>query len=361
MTNCLDNFIGLTRNDCACFEGDKPVDFDSLNESLTGYYITDSELGFPMLEEVFNTIDCGLGSNIFDVLLQAREDAIRDFYKDLRAAIHKTYRNRFKFDGSIGRIKSSSSLSISKSKAGLELIPGIYRDGKLTIRGIYVGLKSDATVTLNIESNDPEFTPQTLTGAVVANNWTKLEPVSPIELPFYSKLRPDGLKYFVYYDYPLPGGAAPINNDFRCCGNRKVGYENYLRVGGFSADDLPNEDLFTGNTTRAYGLVLDSFLTCDETDWLCRIESAGGYSVQGTVGAALNMKAAAKVISSVLQSNRINFFTSKPKEELWGRRRYLNGEYSNNVLFLAENLPPDIVSCFDCKDSSRFKRKFIKT
>jgi len=101
-------------------------------------------------------------------------------------------------------------------------------------------------------------------------------------------------------------------------------------------------------------------LTCDETDWLCRIENAGGYSVQAVVGAALTMRAASRVISRVLHTDRINYFTTKPKEDLYGRRRYLNAEYINNVQFLAENLPPDIVACFDCKDQSKFKRKFLK-
>jgi len=128
-----------------------------------------------------------------------------------------------------------------------------------------------------------------------------------------------------------------------------------MAVHGYQSDSVDPDDIDTG-TNRGYGLALEGYFTCSEVEWLCRLDEIGGYNTQQVVGRAIQHKAAAQVISDILQTNKINRYTLKPKEELWGRRQYLNGEYANAVNFIAQNLPAEAMDCLECKSSQRHRR-----
>src|SRR3990167_8438397 len=114
MLDCLQNLVGLTDKQCDCFEGSKPTDFDALNESETGYYLTDGDYGMPLLDAVFSAIDCGDGDNLWDVLIEARTSAINSVYTDLQSALLQFYDKTIQpFTGLVGQRRATSTKNIT--------------------------------------------------------------------------------------------------------------------------------------------------------------------------------------------------------------------------------------------------------
>jgi hypothetical protein len=361
MPDCLDNIIGLTENDCSCWDDDQPADFTTINGSETGFYITDPEYGFEPLDAVYSAIDCGNGDNIFDILVKARTKAIKAFREMLSAQLRNLYRNKATGNVLIGRLVKSGTVRGVKDYVGIELRPLPHRYGELTIQRLHLGIDTDGDVDVIIKSNDaefltssPDFTTVTTTITAVANQFVEHDfGSSPIVLPFYNERRAQDLKYWIYYE--LPTGAKPLNNNYKCCGRQNI-WANSMYAGGVQSDD---GDLWQGFGGYAYGLSLDGFIGCNATDSLCDLEELNGYDTKEVVGRAIQVKAAVTLISIILDSSQLNRFTLKPKEELWGRRNKLNALFGDYVKWIASNLPDEAVTCLECKENRRFRRQNI--
>lgn len=359
MADCLQNIVGLTDKDCGCYEADKPEGFDSLNLSSSGYFITDPEFGFPVMEEIDLTGGCGDGT-IWEKLIRAREKALLAFRTDLSAAMASRYRNKLQTKETIlGKLEATTSSDVSSAYAGLGLYPKPFRDAKFILEAVYLGLNVATDVTFHITSNMKDisgvtpFTDQTFTLTTVAGKFTRKALDTPLEMPFFSKYNSQNLRYYVAYE--VPEGAKVLANKFYCCGNRPSWF-NFMGITGFQYDSL--EDIPVGGSFP-YGMALEGYFSCDEIDWLCRMDTLAGYTTESVVGRAIQHKAAAILISDILASSKINRFTLKPKEELWGRRKYLNGEYTNAVQWIASNLPPEATDCLECQPQSGFRKSSI--
>ena len=81
--DCLNNIIGLSKSSCDCWDSEKPVDFTALNESLSGLYV--SQPNTITLRFTNGAADCENGG-VWELLQQAREDAVRDLVSDFLAA-----------------------------------------------------------------------------------------------------------------------------------------------------------------------------------------------------------------------------------------------------------------------------------
>lgn len=351
MPDCLQNIVGLTDVDCNCYEADKPETWDDLNDSETGFYVTDPEFGFPIVEEINGTGGCGAGT-LFDMLSRARTKAINAFRADLGGAIMKRYRNNVQFRGTIGKTNSSSLVSIPQAYAGVQILPRPLRDGVFVLEAIYLGLNVSDTVTITIASNEddvdtPLFTTETLDITTTANKFKRQALATPLELPFWLMTAPGTLKYLVYYT--MPAGAKAMSNAFVCCGSA-MPWRKHMDVHGLATDDLTETGGLLGS---ANGIVLEGYTSCNEVEWLCRLDNIGGYSTKQIVGRAIQHKAGAFLVSGIIDSPQINRFTLKPKEELYARRDYLQKEYMNAVDWIANNLPSEATDCLECKSDRK--------
>lgn len=357
MPDCLANIVGLTDIDCNCYEGDQPVDWDDLNASETGFYLTDPEFGFPIVEEINGTGNCGSGT-VFDMLEKARTKALNAFRADLGAAIMRRHRNAVQFRGTIGKLNSGGLVTIPNTYAGVQILPRPIHGAKFYLEAIYLGLNVSDTVTVTIASNEDEvdtplFTPQTVNIATTANKYTRHALATPIELDFWRMTAPQELRYFIYYT--PPAGSKAMSNTFTCCGN-KPNWRRHMEVYGLATDDLTQAG---GMLASANGIVLEGYTLCSEVDWLCRLDSIGGYSTKQLVGRAVQHKGGAFLVSGVLDSQQINRFTLKPKEELYARRDYLQKEYMNAVDWIANNLPIEAMDCLECKSAKKHESKAL--
>ena len=129
----------------------------------------------------------------------------------------------------------------------------------------------------------------------------------------------------------------------------------YLNVAGYNADTLIGE---TG-ATFSNGIVLQAHLSCDQVGWVCDMDEVEGYNVKSVIGRAIQMKAAIKIISSVLRSANINIFTMSNRESLYGQKKSLQKAYENQILWIAQNIPASVSDCFQCDKNIRRKSILI--
>jgi hypothetical protein len=358
---CIDNIIGLTDLDTSCF-GDKPSGWADTNASDTGYYLTDPKHGFSVLEEAFSTLPAGQ-TTVWEMLIRARSKAIMKFKTDLGAAIRNLYYQRTPDRVTIGKVKDSSVQWSTSDFMGIELTPEPIRYGSFFLTHIYLGLDTSGAIDVKIASNEADrvssgdaFSEQTVNITAVANKFVRHELTTEIELPLYSNIRTQDLRYRIYYE---PSGQKPINNNFYCCSDRPH-WKKVMGAHGFavSSSRWAAKD-FEGASTGAQGLAIEGHFKCDTVQYLCDLDNIGGEDVQEVAAVTILNLAASFLISDILDSGKINRFTAKPKEELWGRRQRHEGEYNNNVMWLANNLPRAATDCLTCKESKRIQKRSI--
>ena len=129
-----------------------------------------------------------------------------------------------------------------------------------------------------------------------------------------------------------------------------------MEVYGLATDDLTQAG---GMLASANGIVLEGYTLCSEVDWFCRLDSIGGYSTKQLVGRAVQHKGGAFLVSGVIDSQQINRFTLKPKEELYARLNTLQSEYMNAVDWIANNLPIEAMDCLECKSAKKHESKAL--
>lgn len=348
MAECLESLVGLTDIDCECFQDLQP---DGWNESESGRFLTDPEVGFPTLASVFESVDCG--SEFWDLMRKARSQGIRDFRHELSIKLKQYQDPRVPvFRGVLGKTKVVSRTNPNQAYIGCIVRFQRWRDAFAVIDRIGLNLTTSETVQVTIDSNDPDFVPVEIEITTVANQMTYLALDTEIRFDFHSE-HTDELFYVVYYT--LPSGANINDNKVRCCGYSDPVKNGIMTFGGFASDDLEDLEDIT-ETTHANGLSVGIRLDCDHINFLCNLAQFAASDILEDVAAAIQAKGAAKLISLVLDSGTINRFTLKPQEELFGRRSRLQKNAAEYIEAIASNYRSDLSGCWVCKDNSRFRK-----
>lgn len=355
MAECLENLVGLTDIDCECFSDLQPKGW---NTSESGRYLTDPETGFPTLEAVFQSVDCG--TEFGGMMTKARSNAILDFRHELGVMMKKYNVPRVpSFRGLIGETKYRFRLSPSESYIGVLFRFPRWRDAQLVIDRIGLNISTESEVTVHVISNDPDFESRTFDITTVANQTTFLDVPTddPLILDFYSE-KTSELVYAFYYT--LPEGATTNENKISCgCRSDDPIKKGTFLAGGFAKNDLLElEDITPGHS--AYGLSIGCHLDCDYTGFLCNLSELSAQDLLDDAAAAIQARGAAKLISMVLETGKINRYTLKPVEELYGRRNRLLKNFSEYVEAIAKNYRQDLSGCWACKSKETWQRRAIK-
>lgn len=342
---CLDTLVGLSPASIGCFVDAEPADFDT---SDSGYYILDSEFGLTIAEA------CEIEG--WTLLEAAREKGILQFRTDLGAALRARYGSAISpFSGLVGKLDSTATVAASFDRAGLRLrVRRMVKGGKIVLKKAYIGVNTTGTYAVSVTSNDPLFTePTPVNVSATANQFGSGTTLGLIELPMWSDSCPDTwLEYFV--SFPLDG-ALPLNNSLGCgCGRSKNAWAEHLEVAGFNSDsDTPDTGAFS---SKAYGLVLDAYLSCGEMDWLCDLaESNGDYALQ-VAARTLQFAEAIAAIDALVNTYKINVCTHYNQDEMISRRNFLAKSYANNIAWIAANVPQGATGCFACRPEKRFNK-----
>lgn len=335
--DCLNTLIGLDSLDCDCFTEGRP---DGYNTSTSGYYLTDEEHGVPLRSGILANTPCD--ETIWGAMARARTGAIADLKNALRLALSGQRERGKGWRGLIGKVERASALTTSKAYAGLSLYPTSRQiDRVLVINAIYAGFSHTGTVEVTIESNDHLWAaPDPVTLNTVAGRFEKNTLGTPIEIPLYSTAF-ECPKYFFHFDN---SSYTPLQGRLWCCSGPT--WRDFLQVGGFQADVIDTEEEYMGRNN--YGLAFDGYIDCADLDWMCRLEELNGYNLQGALAHALLFKASARLLSVLIESDKVNYYTLMDAQTADAKRRALNNNFNEYVTWIAQNLPAGYTSCWGC-------------
>lgn len=336
---CLDTLVGLSSRECNCLSGSRPSGYDT---SDSGYYLDDREYGFPVADALLATQDCGEGS-VWDMLSTARDQAIRDFKVDLQQALTSVRdSNIINWRGTIAKAESTGYNNTTTGTAGLQLRPRYrLKDASFVVKAVWVGLDTTKSLTLNFTSNDVSFSGTTRAVTATAGQWVRNALEVPVTLPMFSIARTD-VKYNVHYSLD---GAKAYNNRVSCCSPPP--WMKHMDAYGILDASFADDTIYASG--YAYGLAIEGYFTCAKLDWICDIEEMNGLDFRDLLGRCIQFKAAVKLMSMVLESGKVNYFTILDAEGLERRRGKLQKMYSEYLLWVAQNLPANVTSCWGCE------------
>lgn len=325
--DCLTYTVGLTDNTCECWQGDAPQGY---NTSDTGYYLTDEVDGFPLLEAVFESLDCGGGATIFSVLESARESAIRELVTDVGARIIALRDGLAKREMFIGRNVQKNGIRPRYGEAGIRILPATgLRDAVLQISQVRLGTVTAGDVDVTLKKDGEAV--GTVTISTQAGKWN---PVNvDWSLPFYNADSSEAPVYTITYP---TAGVTCIGNNFFCCGYKP----EWKRKQYFLAEGQDGE---VNNPSAAFGLSLSAAMSCDMTNWLCRAEA----SLVRVAAKAIQFKGAEHLARYVLDSSSINRYTMLDAAKIERKIAHYSAEYVNRIEYLAQNAPE--TACAGCK------------
>ena len=347
---CLDTLVGLSARDCPCLSGGEPSG-GSVSDS--GYYLTDSEYGFPLVESVFANADCSEGSG-WDLLQESLSGAIREVKNDLLQALNQ-YResNVANYRGLIGKAESKTTYPVSGNIFGVQIRPRKrLKDAYWTIKAFHLGIDTAGDYEITISSNDNTWTPVSYTVTVSGDAWTRYELETPLQLPLYSIATSD-LKYNITYS---PGAARARVNKFTCCGV-VFGWMSHLDAHGINAGALDDDYRYSGTT--GHGLAIEGYFDCNKLDWICDLDELNGYEFKTVIARLIQAKGKIKIISRILDSGKINYFTLLQPEKMAADRQAAQEMYAEYMLWVVQNMPPNITSCWGCEKSGPRITKII--
>lgn len=345
---CLDTLVGLSATDNDCWSGDAPDGFDT---SDSGYYLTDNDFGI--------TVMTGVSIDGWGILQAAREQAIRELKTDLLAAIRQRFDSAlYPFSGWVGKLKHTGTRSVSNDFVGIRIRARRQKGVRLVLTEVRIGLDATGSKDVSVTSNDPLFEqPDDLTVAHTADTFSaETWPDGGISLPLWSETNEtDYIEYYVGFDRD---GALPLNNKIWCCAAAPE-WKNHFDASGFSANSATPE---TGGsfTSVGNGMAIKAYLTCDNLDWLCELETLNGYYLLDVVARAIQQRAAAIACGTLLETPQISVGSGFNAQVLTDRRNFLNPAYAEKVKWIAENLPSKgVTDCFKCKPSNSFHKSKI--
>lgn len=373
--DCLNNIVGLSNTECNCWDDGKPVDY---NTSLSGLYISQPDT-IP-LRWTGGSADCENGG-VWDLLAQAREQAIYDLLKDFLAAVQMSRTNQFIPFTTIGDsyYKKGQTLTTPSNAAGAFIEPYCIKGAKLTIRGakiaFWAGIGASTDVDINlVSSRDVTNILATGTATVTANKqYFDADFATPYVVDLDDIRRDISERYYLTYTLPL--GAVPVSNDSEiraCCGSSRYEKNPYLQIIGTigGAQGASESGLITdasANYSTMQGLVIKASMECDYYSWLCTLAQQPNQDVTVLDGGRLQLgmaladgirsKAVANLANSILMGNRINEFSmiQDPKKLYHIRGHHLK-IYQAAIDNLAYYMPADVTDCLVCNNDKRIKK-----
>ncbi len=355
--NCYENIIGLSRVNCECFQG-QPED-----ASESGLYI-DELVGLQFIQSI---TDCANGDDMWQVMVNAKENAIRIFQADTNALLLANYKQRRKqFNGGIGRaVVASNQITIGTNNwCGVRMFCDNVKSGVLVLKDIGTFFEQNGVIALKIYNNIGTLLHE-LDVNTTANQHT--HNVVNIELPLHDDYI-DNLEYFFIYQYD--GINKPKINDIKCsCGSFKPVYNcskpyyrntheanyawaDWVMVGGVNSSSLPDFDSCTGSTTNyMYGLTFGVELKCKISEVLCHEQlDFVGNPLAAAIAIAIQNKAGEIIGDWILRSDALNRLNLTGTDQLQSDIDNFKATYQEMIKYIVESADISQNGCLACKD-----------
>lgn len=365
LKDCLKYAVGLSENECNCFEDGKPTDEgEEFNRSDSGYFIDDMEHGIPLV--ITNAAsDCDDGG-IWSILEDARENGIKEFQTSLAILLSQYNKRKFNsYTGGIGDDKHSKVLTVNGQYVAMYLQPKKIRGGKMVIKGGTVTSHATGTTNVAIRTSDDNFTAdvEMKTVAFQAKKRTSFEFDNAIEVDIFDSS--GNLQHVAMYADLTT--FQPRNTQFNCgCSGARRGWQPYVDGYGIYFDDPAaieahylEENLLSTQRNQTFGLSMNVSMVCKEMDWMCENQDYI-YDPWARVAAkCIQLFSINKAIGYVLNSQKVNAYTLLRREALYGKRNHNRKLIEAKMAWLASNIPTNATDCFLCGDQRMHKRAII--
>lgn len=372
--NCLDNIIGLSPSDCGCWDASKPVDFETLNASSSGLYVLQPNT-IP-IRWTNSAADCENGG-VWQLAIQARETAIRDFVADYLGHTKRVKTEKFLPFSVIGDSYYKKSELVKSTFAAVYLEPYEIRGAKLRIDSVdiafWTGITAPTSIDISIYSSLDLTTPlATATANVTANKQYFTATFSSPFIKDLGTIRED-LDERLFIAYEIPVGAIPVSNNIekgcQCSRANKYRDNPFLQIlcaGGVQASSIENlnKPVFGNNTMQ--GLVINSSMECDYYSWLCdlaqkpndtQVFSGQRLSLGMALADGIQAKAIYNLAQSILMSGRINHYTMvlDPKQLYMIQNHYAK-IYQAAIKNIVYYMPADVSDCLMCANNKHMHK-----
>lgn len=356
--DCLENVIKLSRTECACFDEDKPNDY---NEGQSEVYL--DELDGINLKLIDAASNCESG-NLWEMMALARANATLMFQADLLSAIENNYSlKRPNYSGKLGQDAFTASLNLTGTTAGQIMKFHRIVGGKVIISRIGLAMNASLPITVSAYNNDENSTDPIAAYTInsIANDVAYGVLATPLELPLWSENVADLQYYFVY----TLAGFQPKNNKLQCVpcsgGIKNVAWNNWVDIHGIDGSGTDYEGY--NRTDFLNGMILDAKFKCDTSRVICSDE----YPIDFTSGRglyiayAIRFKAGDILLNNILSSSEINRYTMLDREALYGKRNWCRKNYEDYLAYLSANTPNLNNDCWVCKPNNLMSRGTIFT
>ena len=369
--DCLNKIVGLSNTACNCWDASKPVDFNTLNQSTSGLFVSQPDT-IP-IRWTNSAADCENGG-VWALIEQARDKAVRDLLSDYLAETKRVKQEQFLPFTKIGDSYYKQAETVQDTVAGVWLEPYNIRGAKLRFDSIDIafwdGIAAPTSVDVSIYSSLNLALPiATATANVTGNKqYFTATFASPVVIDL-GNIR-DDLNERLYIAYTIPVGARPVKNNIEkgCqCNSRTKYRENpFLQIlcaGGVQADSIANLTSNTYGSATMNGLVLNASMECDYYSWLCELAQKpndatliGGQrlSLGMALADGIQAKAIYNLAASILMSGRINHYTMvlDPKQ-LYQIQNHFIKIYRMAIKNLVYYMPADVSDCLVCGNDKR--------
>lgn len=350
--SCLYNVVGISKKECDCLDG--KADNNDYNLSHSGLFSDDTEHGLSILTTQ-NSKDCGEGS-AWSILEETREEAINSLITHFLIESEKV-KNTILNNTTISIGDKEGNLNIDANTiAGVFLCPKIYKGVSFYLKTVdlYIDTLQDYTLILYNVTKDQQVKSVT---AQAGNNAT-YSFVFNESLPLYDS-NGEKQEYLIYYDTL---GASPMSYEFSCgCQNKYYKWKDFFIAFGDTRSDLSSLLESTAEYNKTYGLRIHGNLECEPLSWLCDINPSFWSNTEfGRVFAMTLLNYwTIKNTSRILNSNRISYYSTLKREELYGKRNKAQKIVNELVPFLAQNMPEELSHCYNCDYNYGFQKMSI--
>jgi len=162
-------------------------------------------------------------------------------------------------------------------------------------------------------------------------------------LPMYSIGTTD-LRYNIAFQ---PDGAQVKQNRLWCC--QKPPWMSHLAAGAFDLAALPDNEEVLYTLSTCPGIAIEGYFSCNKLDWICDLDEMNGLNLQDLIARLIQWKSSIHLITGVLRSDRVNKATLLDTEGLYRQRSFLQKNYENAILWVAQNLPSGVSACWGCE------------